>query len=389
MTTNSTEANIDEMFDAIFEEESNDDIDEETIIDEMTNDVTESGILSIPIETTDDTDKESDDVSEEETIAVKNTFSNHYSMRLADAELIDGMFTLSEFGKMDIVYKQIVDPSGHLTDYFSSHCNIGGAKDKEGVNLVYETSNQLSKKYIMTSLEKLVNYIKSNIAITSDSIKYSPFVSIWSGLTNKSLQLVEDSIERDMFDIYTGMSVDKTFTCNTNEIELVISNSYDGKKAIHVGLTLSIIGVDETGAEVKMRDYFTLSHVSSKYLHKGIQVASIQDTLKDLDENFLKDIDILKNHPIETADVKALSLCLRKGRSKKFKATWEELPKHYKNLYFTLMLLSSVLNESYSASEHVNLQSAVSKLVKKAHAHKTANAIAAAASAAPVESLLS
>ena len=377
--TNATEnnTNIDEMFDSIFEETEN--FEEEVSEDEIeqVNEVSETGSITIPIET-----------SEVVTTAENHTFNNHYSMRLMHADLTDSMFNLSEFGKMNIIYKQIMDPNGDPTDYFSSHCNIDGKKKKDSDELVYETSNQLSKKYIMTSLEKLVEYIKSNMEITSENIQVSPFVSIWSGLTSKKIQLVENSIERDMFDIYTGMSIEKTFTCDTNEIELVISNSYDGKKAIHVGLTLSIIGKDETGNDIKMRDFFTLSHVSSKYLHKGIQVANIQETLKDLDENFLKDIDILKNHPIEMSDIKTLSLYLRKSSSKTFKNRWEDLPAHYKNLYFTLILLSSVLNDAYTASEHANLQSAVSKLVKKAHAHKDANAVRAAANA-QVDSLLS
>ena len=375
MSTQHTEENknLEGLFDGIFDDGDNYDGDgtifeEDSIIEEMTSTKT----ISIEVENIEEnivTEVESKIKSEvieynieevkESAVQTYNKFSNKLDNLEFDPET--DTYTLTEFDKMQIVYKIVRNPSNEITNYFSTHCRMINEDD---TFKSYETSNQLSKHYVLTSVEDLIdNYITKAFNIKEPFVQLDPFSCVWKGKTDKKLKVIDDNIIKDIFAICTGKSPDTVFNVRDTTIDMNIMNTYDGKKAISVTLSLSI-NIEINGQKLVLNDYFTLSNSSLKYLHKGIQLTSLEEALSSIEQNFIDDIKILKTYEPTEADISSISMFMSKKKSKEYKNRWENIPSMYKNMYYNLLLLSSIVQEEYRAKEHINIQTSVNKLVK-------------------------
>jgi hypothetical protein len=367
--------NLEGLFDGIFDDDASESYDdgsifeEESIIEEMTSTKT------ISIEVEDIEENIANEVETEietlsnplvqhinevkESIQTYNKFSNKLDNLEFDSET--DTYTLTEFDKMQIVYKIVRNPSNEITNYFSTHCRM---INEDETFTSYETSNQLSKHYVLTSVEDLIdNYITKAFNIKEPFVQLDPFTCVWKGKTDKKLKVIDDNIIKDIFAICTGKSPDTVFNVRDTTIDMNIMNTYDGKKAISVTLSLSI-NIDIDGQKLVLNDYFTLSNSSLKYLHKGIQLTSLEEALSSIEQNFIEDIKILKTYKPTDADISSISMFMSKKKSKEYKNRWENIPSMYKNMYYNLLLLSSIVQEEYRAKEHINIQTSVNKLVK-------------------------
>lgn len=377
MSTGTEEHNIDSLFDDLFDDENStsspyDDgtiFEEESIIDEMTTTKT----ISISTEEIDSEEEISDNIEDIKTenqiviSEIKEELNSikKFSNKLGDIKFNeDDVYTLTEFDKMQLVYKIVRNPDNEATNYFSTHCRMINPDDTFAS---YETSNQLSKHYVLTSVEALVdNYITNSFNIKEPSISMDHFSCVWKGKTDKKLKIIDDSIIKDIFAVCTGQSSDSVFKVRDTTINMNIMNTYDGKKAISVTLSLGIT-IDVDGKEMVLNDYFTLSNNSLKYLHKGIQLTSLEEALSSIEDNFINDIKILKSYVPTDDDISSISRFMSKRKSKEYKNRWENIPTMYKNMYYNLLLLSSIVQDEYRAKEHINIQESVNKLVRSVY----------------------
>lgn len=367
--------NIESLFDEFFDDDAssydNDAIfEEDSIVEEMTSTktvtITVDELDEITQEDVQDStvveDVKSDTVNAITEIKEELNSYKKFSNKLGDIKFNeDDVYTLTEFDKMQIVYKIVRNPDDQITNYFSTHCRMINADD---TFTSYETSNQLSKHYVLTSVEDLVDhYITNSFNIKDPIIETDPFYCVWKGKTDKKLKIIDDSIIKDIFTVCTGNSPDSVFKVRDTTINMNIMNTYDGKKAISVTLSLGIT-IDIDGKEMVLNDYFTLSNNSLKYLHKGIQLTSLETALSSIEQNFIDDIKILKSYVPTAEDISSISRYMSKKKSKEYKNRWENIPSMYKNMYYNLLLLSSIVQDEYRAKEHINIQESVNKLVR-------------------------
>lgn len=302
---------------------------------------------------------------EEEIIEV----ASKYSTKLSAATLNENIYQFNEFDKMTIAYKRVLDPSGKPTDCFTCHCNMNGeTHGKDDDALKYHTSNtSLSDHYVVTRLSDLVNTLKGHITITTEENSVKPFMSSWNGITTKQLNLISNEIEKDMFFIYCGMDPDKEFTSNQGTIELYLMNSYNGKSSVYVNYAFSINAQDTDNNTYSMKDFFTLSHNSNRFLHKGTNIEDIVTALANIESDMSDEIDILKAYIPKEKELALIGSKLKSGKKKEFLAAYESMPDNYKNLYYALILLSSKISNNYNVSEHLMLQPIVNKIIEAAH----------------------
>lgn len=302
-------------------------------------------------------------------VEVKNSILDlPYTHKLGNvtfADDSDDTYCITEFDKMDIVYKRVRNPVGQLTDYYSSHCHIKGQVDTNDVP-VYGTSNQLSKHYIAIHMEYLIKEIKSGIQFDNEKIYVEPFICTWRADTKKTLTTMDSDLEKDLFMIYSGFDSEKIFNVKDTKIELYISNSYDGKSAILSNFVINMMGVDGNGNQKVVRDFFSIRDVKNKFLHKGIQISDIQSTLSNIDLNINNDIQIMKNIKMTEEEINEIATKFQKSKAKQIRQRYESLPDKYKNMYFSLLIVSSILSDDYKASEHFNVQPIVNKIVRRA-----------------------
>lgn len=370
--------NLESLFDDLFDDDASSSYDDGSIFEEdsIVEEMTTTKTISIPVSDIEETESIMDEVNvtvESEPI-VNSTSENKeenfsykkYSNKLGDLKFDPetDTFTLNEFDKLQIVYKIVRNPSNEITNYFSSHCRMINPDD---TFTSYETSNQLSKHYVLTSVEDLVdNYISNSFNIKEPVINTDAFSCVWKGKTDKKLKTIDDSIIKDIFTICTGQSPDTVFKVRDTNINMNIMNTYDGKKAISFTLSFGI-NIEVGGKEMVLNDYFTLSNSSLKYLHKGIQLTSLEDALSSIEQNFIEDIKILKSYEPTSEDISSISRYMSKRKSKEYKNRWENIPSMYKNMYYNLLLLSSIVQDEYRAKEHINIQESVNKLVKSVY----------------------
>ena len=300
-------------------------------------------------------------------VEVKNSIANlPYTHKLGDVQFNeDDMYTINEFGKMDVIYKRVRNPINELTDYYSSHCQVKTQLDKQG-NPVYETSNQLSKHYIAIHMESLIEDIKSGITFDNELVYVEPFICTWRADTKKTLTTIDSELEKDLFMIYSGFDSTKIFNVKDTKIELYVSNSYDGKSAILSNFVINMIGEDSNGNQRIVRDFFSIRDMKNKFLHKGIQISDIQATLSNIDLNINNDIQVMKNIKMTPEEINEIATKFQKSKAKQIRQRFESMPDKYKNMYFSLLIVSSILSDDYKASEHFNVQPIVNKIVKRA-----------------------
>lgn len=346
------------------EDSSDDDDDDDDIEDEIVEVVQDADIT--PVKRGRGRPKKGDPVQVRvgvKTSSQSNIDALSFANRLGTLTFTNDMFTKNEFGKLDVVYKKVLDPTGKETDYFSSHCNVIGCNDDNG-NPIYRTSTQLSKNYILIDMEDLINsVIKNSITFQNETIHTAPFLCTWAGNTTKQLTTINSQLEKDMFLIYSGFDSNKLFSIKNSNIDIYISNSYDGKSAIFMSFVLSVMMEDEDGNEKEFKDFFSLRETKNKFLHKGIQVSDIQDALLNIDNSIDDDIDVMKQYKLSEDDIDKICKKLRNKKGDDFKNKLDSMPSKYDNVYFSLLMLSTLVQDNYDTFEHFNLQPIVNKIV--------------------------
>lgn len=300
-------------------------------------------------------------------IEVKSSIKNlNYANRLGDLTFDNNdIYQKTEFGKLNILYKRVRDPNNDITNYFTSHCNIIGQMNTDTNKPIYHTSKQLSKHYVLMDMETLISTIKSGISITNEDVFVDPFICTWKADTTRSLKTIDNQLEKDLFLLYSGFDSSKIFNVDTSRIELYISNSYDGSSAILSSFAFYMLAKDDSGKLHKFRDFFSIREKKNKFLHKGIQVTDIQESLINIDRDITNDINIMKKEKLSEDDLNSIASKFQKHKAKNLRQRHEKIPEKYNNVYFSLLMVSSILNEEYKTSEHFNVQPIINKILKK------------------------
>lgn len=269
----------------------------------------------------------------------------------------DNCYKFTEFDKLEVVYKNITDPMGAKSNYF----NVFSKKSDSDK---YNTSAiTLSKKYVCINMEELIEKIKSSMTVDEINLHVSPFVVEWVGRTERELKAIESQVQKDLFSVVSGFKADSIFEIRDTQIELSISNSYDGKSSFQISFNFSF-----TLPNGKIyKDYFTINDFSNKYLHKGIQINDIQESIDNIDENqIINTISAMKKYTLNETDIKYIRHKLNKENSKKFADFLDSCPEKYNNLYFSLLALSNILNNNYSSDQRSGLNQVIRGITMRA-----------------------
>lgn len=290
-----------------------------------------------------------------------------WGIKLIDAG--DQDLTIEEFGKQKYTYKHIKDPLGNNTGYFSCHCNNNNQKDDKG-NLVWHTKNQcLSKNYIVARVEDLISNLKKKVSIKGETVYHSPFTVSWFGKTNHKLEMFDNKYERAIFDILMFEDSEKEYSNVSNQINMGVLNSYDGRSSIRMNYSVKMAISDLDGNNSVFNDYFTLSLRSTKVSHKG-NLDEIKSNLDSIEDNLDEDIKILKSYSPKNLEdhVKNIASKLKEGKKAEFLNQYSKIKekKAYDNLFYVLLLLSKHLGNSYSSAQHLTLIPVVDKIIKDA-----------------------
>lgn len=314
-----------------------------------------------------DEDNDEEETQETTSVVKKDSKTADWGVKLINSG--DNDLIIEEFGKQKYVYKHIKDPLGNNTGYFSCHCNNNNQKDDKG-NLIWYTKNQcLSKHYIVARVEELINNLKNKITIKDEKLYHSPFTVSWVGKTNHKLKLFNNKYEQAIFDILMFEDSEKEYSNLSNQIDMSVLNSYDGRSSIRLNYSVKMAIKDSDGKKSDFVDYFTLSLRSNKVSHKG-NLDEIKSSLSSIDENLENDINILKSYSPKKFedDVKTIASKLKEGKKAEFLSEYEKIKnkKNYNNLFYVLLLLSKHLNDSYSSHQHLILIPVVDKIIKNA-----------------------
>lgn len=279
-----------------------------------------------------------------------------FASKLRNVEHTNNEYSFNEFDKLEVTYKQIMDPSGNPSNYYSTHTRIPGSD-------TYYTSNTLlSHNYVVIHMDDLIKKIQAEMTIDQIDLKVSPFVIEWIAETEKTLRTIESQVQKDLFYIVSGFKSEEVFSANKTVIEMCISNSYDGKNSFHISFNFHFKQGDKS-----IRDFFTINQFASKYIHKGLQIADIKDSIHRIEEEkVIKSVNAMKEYKLTESDIKKIKSRMCKENRNKFDDILENFPESYNNLYYNLLCLSGILNDNYTAAEHSGLTQITGKIIAKA-----------------------
>ncbi len=273
-------------------------------------------------------------------------------------------------------YKPIKDPNNEDTGYFSCHCNPENAlihfpDPKNADNILskpkFKTNNIcLSKKYVIADVEKYVECLKDEVAVSDEYSISSPFYLFWRGKTKiKMPSVFEDSIMQRIFEMFTGVDT-KEFDKFKNHVEISVCNRYDGKSSIRLNYVINLKAVDEKGESYNFKDYFTLNLHGFKIPHTYGKFDKIVSNLNSLKEYINTDYQIMSNYVPTDIEIYKISTKLKKGDAKRYRQEWDSIPIDQKNLLISLLMASCYLNKNFNVNSYVELQPIVDGLMFKA-----------------------
>jgi hypothetical protein len=210
-------------------------------------------------------------------------------------------------------------------------------------------------------MDDLIKKIQSEMSIDQIDLKISPFVIEWIAETEKTLRTIESQVQKDLFYIVSGFKSEEVFSANKTVIEMCISNSYDGKNSFHISFNFHFKQGDKS-----IRDFFTINQFATKYIHKGLQIADIKDSIHRIEEEkVIKSVHAMKEYKLTESDIKKIKSKMCKENRNKFDDILENFPESYNNLYYNLLCLSGILNDNYTAAEHSGLTQVTGKIIAK------------------------
>lgn len=269
----------------------------------------------------------------------------------------DGL-EIEEFGKQKYFFQR-VNIKEKSTDYYLVFCKIGDSDFKP------LTKGLLSSRYTVMKLEDYFKEIISKYPVKEDSIsvRYNePFyLDVTAKIKSKdSENIFSSEEEKSLFSFLTG-STDSSPSKASCSSHIRLINTYDGSRKLTIDYDILI-----SFGNSQFRDIFTLYKYRTNVIHS--HKISEQISSEDIMGKYKEEVEKLKSIKNVDKIQKEVSEKLPKEAKKQFDAHWAGAVGDFNNLYYMLLLLSSVL-ESVKLSKFISIdrlvRSKIESFVKK------------------------
>lgn len=268
---------------------------------------------------------------------------------------------ISEFDKSIYRFNKVVTPAGDDSKLFAVFY-----RDKDSEKWATWNSLLSKKKYNVVNLEEFVkDFTEKNELKGTPVVRHYPFYITWSMDVAKTTNVFDSDLAKNIFTIMSSIDGDSIEKIKSM-INIMIINSYNGKKALGLNYTINFSMVNE-GTTYNYKDYFILNNERHKLFHGSKKIELDIKDIDDIQEKITSNITKLKNYTDNIDDiVQKLSLKFTKHSKKVFLTLCAQLPDENKNLLHVLINASCALNKHYSVVEHINIQTVLTKIMYKA-----------------------